>query len=324
MIRRAARWLLSALLAGTLGCAHGLATAATAVDCPPAAGAPTPAQLQSGAKAARDRGFLWRLRKDGRVSWLYGTVHVARLEWMFPGPALTAALQSSDTLALELDVLDPDIQSRLLKVMSAPTQATLPPALKARLLRRAAAECLPPQLLDRLNPEMQIATLESLLGRRAGLDPAYGIDLALAGWARTAGKPVVSLETPEQQLEALTMPSSEQTLEFIDGALTEMEAGRAAPSLTRMAQVWADSDLDTMTRYESWCDCIKTPTDRAAMARLLDARNPALADSIAALHGRGQRVFAAVGSLHMIGALGLPALLQQRGFEVEPIAFARR
>jgi uncharacterized protein YbaP (TraB family) len=31
-----------------------------------------------------------------------------------------------------------------------------------------------------------------------------------------------------------------------------------------------------------------------------------------------------VGSLHMTGPLGLPALMAQRGFVVEPVAFGRR
>ena len=93
-----------------------------------------------------------------------------------------------------------------------------------------------------------------------------------------------------------------------------------APALKRVAQVWADSDTDALTHYETWCDCLKTPADRAAMARMLDERNPALADRIAELHAGGARVFAAVGSLHMTGPLGLPALMAQRGFAVEAIA----
>ncbi len=55
------------------------------------------------------------------------------------------------------------------------------------------------------------------------------------------------------------------------------------------------------------------------MRRLLDARNPALATRIDALHRSGKRVFAAVGSLHMTGARGLPALMVQRGYRVERV-----
>jgi uncharacterized protein YbaP (TraB family) len=35
-------------------------------------------------------------------------------------------------------------------------------------------------------------------------------------------------------------------------------------------------------------------------------------------------VFAAVGALHMTGPLGLPQLMQQRGYTVERIRFAPR
>jgi uncharacterized protein YbaP (TraB family) len=313
----AIRTALTALLCALL---HGGAVARPpAAGCPPAATAPTPAQVQAGMKAARNHGFLWRIRKDGRESWLYGTLHVARFDWMFPGPAVTRALNASDTIALELDMLDPDVQRRLAEGMAASAASPLPEPMRQRLQRQAEAECVPPQALDHIDPEMQIATLESLVSRGDGLDPAYGIDIVLSGWGRGAGKAVVSLETPELQLAALKSPTLAETIESIDSTLTEMEIGRAAPALGRIAQVWADGDLDALSRYESWCDCIKTPAERAALARLLDERNPALADAIAALHARGEHVFAAVGSLHMIGPLGLPALLAQRGFRVQRI-----
>jgi uncharacterized protein YbaP (TraB family) len=257
------------------------------------------------------------------VSYLYGTVHVAKREWMVPGPAVAGALAASDTVALELDLLDPEVQRRLAHGIAAAPRMPLPEALRLRLARRADAECLPPEALAGLGPELQVATLSSLVGRRDGLDPSYGIDAVLAGQGHASGKAVVSLETPELQLAALQMASPAEALEFIDSSLAEIESGRAAPALRRIAQVWADADLDTLTDYASWCDCLHTPADRAAMARLLDARNPALARGIEALHHRGRRVFAAVGSLHMIGPLGLPAILARHGFEVERVHFSR-
>src|SRR5207248_10149019 len=109
------RWLAPLLLA-----LAPLASAQPApAACPPAAQPPTAEQAQAGLQNARDRGFLWRLRKDGHVSYLYGTVHVARQDWMVPGPTVMAALRASDTLALELDMLDPDIQERLRVGMAA-------------------------------------------------------------------------------------------------------------------------------------------------------------------------------------------------------------
>ena len=284
---------------------------------------PTQAQLQAGARQARDRGFLWRIEKGGRSSWLYGTLHVAKFEWMFPGPQTRAALQASNTVALELDALDPEIARRMAQGTAAtPESPALPEALQQRIALVARAECVALANLAALAPEMQITVLTTLLGRRDGLDPSYGIDFTLAGWGRAAKLAVVSLETPEVQTALLRAADAAEAEAFVDKALVEMESGRALPALLRVAQVWADGDWPALQDYESWCHCVSTDADRADMKHMLDDRNPGMADGIDALHARGQRVFAGVGSLHMIGATGLPALMAQRGYRVERIEWA--
>ena len=310
--------MLAALLLALLGTP---AQSQTAPDCPPAAQAPSPEQIEAGLRGARDRGFLWRIDKNGRSSWLFGTLHVAKFAWGFPGPVLRDALAQSDTMALELDLLDPGIQRRMAQGLAAQPKTPLPAALQTRLARRAQAECVPQPALAALAPEMQIAVLGSLVGRRDGLDPAHGIDAFLAGWGRAARLEVVSLETPELQIATLQMQSPAETLTLVENSLDDFESGRALATLRRIATIWADGDLPELARYEAWCECVETAADRAAMARVLDDRNPALADGIAELHAAGQRVFAAVGSLHMIGPTGLPALMARRGYRVERIAY---
>jgi uncharacterized protein len=314
---------IAAALATALLCGATFAQPAPApVDCPPTAQMPTPAQLQDGARRARDHGFLWRIEKAGRSSWLYGTLHVAKFDWMFPGPHTRAALQASDTVALELDVLDPEIARRMAAGTAAlPEAPALPEAMQQRIARVARAECVALANLAALAPEMQITVLTTLLGRRDGLDPSFGIDFTLAGWGRAAGLAVVSLETPEAQTALLRATDAAEAEAFTDRALGEMESGRALPTLLRVANVWAEGDLPALQAYESWCQCVTTDADRADMKRLLDDRNPGLADGIDALHERGQRVFAGVGSLHMIGPTGLPALMAQRGYRVERVAW---
>lgn len=73
-----------------------------------------------------------------------------------------------------------------------------------------------------------------------------------------------------------------------------------------------------MERYPEWCDCLNTLTEREAYSRLVDGRNPGLADAIDRLHAKVS-VFAAVGALHMVGAQGLPVLLQAKGFKVQRV-----
>jgi uncharacterized protein YbaP (TraB family) len=316
-VRRArwpfAAWLTLALFAAAPGC--------RADDCPPTAQVPSAEQLKAGMAQARDRGFLWRITKGGHSSFLYGTLHVARAEWMFPGATLIKALRDTDVIALELDLLDESIMSRLQRGMAWRPERAVDASLEARLQRQLQAACLPDTLLHGISPEMLATTLAVLAGRRAGLDPAYAIDVVLASLGRELRKPVASLETPEQQLKLLHGRDAAETRAIVEQALDELESGQAQPMLTRIATVWAEGRLDELERYEAWCDCLHTDEDRRLYRRLLDERNPGLAQHIDELHRQGKRVFAAVGSLHMTGPLGVPALLARRGYRVERVAF---
>lgn len=312
-LRRARRLLAAALSAWPL-------LAAAQDDCPPPPAPPSAEALVQAQRDARDRGFLWRLEKDGHASWLYGTVHLARLEWVFPGPRVQDALARSQTLALELDLLDPETQRRLAAGAAARPGDLLAPELRQRIERRARLECAAAAAIAPLRPEFQVAALSMLAGRRLGLEPDYGIDATLAALARRTGKPVVALETAEEQLRAMSVNSRGELAELVKGALDELDSGRAQALLGRMARMWASGDHALLARYADWCDCQHTPAEAAAMRRLLEARHPSMAARLDALHRGGQSVFAAVGSLHMIGPRGLPALMAQRGYRVERIA----
>jgi len=304
----------------------GLARAATgdesAPACPPVAEPPSAAQLQVAQAAARDRGFLWRITRDGHSSWLFGTVHLGRLEWIFPGPALLAAIAGADTLALELDVTDPATLGEIAAALAAgPRPTTLPAAVAERLRRQVAAACLPAQALDGQHPVMQVVTLSVLAARWEGLDPGLGQESMLAVAARARKLPVVALEKAAQQMAVLVPSDPDEALEAVTSGLSQLESGVARRGAARLAQAWADQRLDDLERYEDWCECVANDQDRAQMRRLNDGRNPALADGIEALHAQGRRVLAAVGALHMTGPQALPRLLAQRGFSVERVAF---
>jgi uncharacterized protein YbaP (TraB family) len=287
--------------------------------CPPVAVQPTQEMIQAGMRNARDHGFLWRISKDGHTSYLYGTIHVAKSDWMFPGPSVMQAIRATDTVALELDMLDADIQGRIAVGVAGLRNTTLPDSLVKRLRKQADSVCIPYDALARLSPEMQVVTLTLMMARWEGLDASYGIDSVLAGLGHGAKKNMVSLETPEDQLDLLQMKDAQETLTFVQDSLDELEVGRSRILLKRIAKVWSSADYAAMATYNEWCDCLNTPGEREMMKRMLDDRNPKLAHRIDGIHASGQQVFAAVGSLHMFGPSGLPALMARLGYRVERI-----
>lgn len=289
---------------------------AWADTCPPPAPALTAAHLAQAQRNPTNRGLLWRIEKDGRSSWLYGTLHVARLDWAVPGPDLLQALESSDVLALELNPLDMASLKPLADAGDPARNArVLTPARRARLAKATARACLPPNALARLRPALRAATLVSLSGRDQGLYPEFGIDLVLATMAQKARKPVRALETAELQLALLAGRNAAEEGALFDRFMDALQAPHASGVLGRLARAWADGDEATLASYPDWCDCLDHPDDRALMQEML-ARNHPMADKIAALHHNGQRVLAAVGALHMVGAESLPGLLRVRGFSV--------
>jgi uncharacterized protein YbaP (TraB family) len=312
------RGLLTALFA--LLAASVAAAQQSAPACPPTPQPPTAEQMQAAQQRARDRGFLWRVQRDGRSAWLFGTIHLGRPMWLFHGPQVRQALAASDTLALEIDV--GNTAALMQAAAAAPAAGPLPAALRQRLERQAVAACLPPQLMAQQHPVMQLVTLSMMAARWDGLDAAFGQEFLLAAHARAARLPVVALETPERQMQALIPPAGTPIDGLIARGLDQLEQGVARRITARLVAAWERGDLAELEDYERWCECVATAEERALMRRLNDERNPAMAERIDALHRDGKRVFVAVGALHMTGPQGLPKLLRERGYSVERVAFA--
>lgn len=272
----------------------------------------------------RDRGLLWKLTRDGRSSYLFGTLHIGRPGWERFGPATSAALRTTDVLALEVDPTDPATMAALATPAGSPSPVALPEQLLKKLAEAHERACLPPGALAALHPLLQVTVLSLGEARWLGLDAGYGQEVLLANHTRAAGRPVRALETVAQQRAAL-MPAdpADNSATLIAQTLDQINDGAARRVLARMVDAWSAGDLAALERYGDWCECAPSGEEKALMERLNDGRNPALADGITALHGQGQRVFAAVGALHMTGAQALPRLLAERGFQVERVAFSR-
>jgi len=319
-----ARWRRLGLLllgitcwgASHLACAADAASAPRgAPACPPVAQPPTAEQVQVAQRDARDRGFLWRITKQGRSSYLFGTLHLGRMPWIFAGPRLREALANTDTLALEIDLTDPAVLNNPPAAATAPMPLT--DALRARLSRQIADACLPEAALQRLNPLMQAITLTVLAARWEGLDAGFAQEIVLATAARVQQRPIVSLESAQSQLAVLLPSDPAEGQRLLDQALEQLEKGRARPLLRRLADAWAEGRIQEIEDYAQWCECADTPQDRAFMRKLNDERNAPMADRIDAMHRDGKRVLVAVGALHMTGDQGLPRLMSARGYTVE-------
>lgn len=275
---------------------------------------PSRALMVQAQQQAADRGLLWRISRGGRDSFLYGTVHAGRADWLALGPQTEASLARTGVLALEINVMDPAVVAALREATQGPPRR-LPAELLQSLRAAWAAECLPVESLETGPAELHVLQLAMAQAQRLGLFPLYGVESALLMRSLRSERPVAGLETVQAQLGGLLARSNEEAADLVREALADWRDPRASQILERLTRAWAAGDLKDLEAYPTWCECMNTPTEREAFARLLDGRNPGMVDAIERLHA-GVSVFAAVGALHMVGPQGLPALLQARGFTV--------
>lgn len=265
-----------------------------------------------------DRGVLWEVSKDGRSAFLYGTIHVAQLKWDFPGPAIRTALNSSNALAVELDVTAPKLAARLQrqrtmqKERNGPQQLSAESsALAARTSEQFRLACLDEAKFGEVTLASKVDSLAVLSARDAGLYPAFMIDASLIGFARAAKKPVIALETSFQQAKVL-----ERDTASIEADLVSLERGDTRTQIVKLATAWADRDLAEIESLFPWCNCAQDPP---AITRLIHQRNIVLAERIAHLYETQDGVFAAIGILHMIGPGSVLERLRGMGYSVRQL-----
>ncbi|WP_165841111.1 TraB/GumN family protein [Comamonas sp. JNW] len=296
-------------------------------SCPaPAVKDPAVYQAES-RKPHPDRGVLWQLRKGDTVAYLWGSIHVGQLPWIFPGPRTAQALRAAPAIALELDPVDPATLQALTQAMREDNDRQKlvmrqNPELQTRMGRMAFESCV-----DQSTWQTNAATLARLIAlgmqdmARSGYHPAYGIDLNLAAMAHAVGKPVQAIETAQEQLLAMGLggdgvPAQLATPDDIRKALDDIDSGKNRQVAQKLAEYWESGDLAALEQLMQTCQCLG---DVGMQAALLDTRNQRMAERLPAMMAAQPQLFIAVGLLHMVGDNNLLQLLQKQGFTVRQL-----
>jgi len=256
---------------------------------------------------------LWEVTGDkGERAWLFGTVHSLETPVDWRSAKVDAAMDQADLLMVE--IADLEDSARISKTFSSlATSPGHPP-----LSRRVAAQDRKPleRMLDRhgfsdndfANVETWAVALTLAQAETRGSRKEYGVDLAVLD--AMDGKPVRELEGAQRQLSIFdALPESEQR--DLLAAIVSDASGLDAESKT-LAEAWRGGDMALIER-ETETGLLADPELRAA---LLTNRNVAWSKRIETVMESGARPFVAVGSAHMAGKEGLPALLTGNGFKV--------
>lgn len=284
---------------------------AMAQECPPALHVSKEDMQRLARSGQPDRGPLWELSKNGHRSYLYSTIHVAKLEWDFPGPIVTRALMASKTLAVELDIGKPETGQRMLAPM--PMQAADATSPRYQAMEQEVGEqfkkaCIDERIFAGAGLAIKLASLSVLSARNAGLYPDLSIDSSILGFARYFKKKILELETTDEQRAVL----GGSTLDDLQEDLDDIKSGHTRQLTQRLAALWSEGSLDDIERFCAEENC-------TANQRLFGPRNAILAQRIARLMETQGDIFCAIGFLHMVGPDSVLAQLKAMGFGVRQL-----
>ena len=232
------------------------------------------------------------------------------------------AFRQSEALAVEVDLLatDPQYMSHLLsRVGHNPEGVTLESLMSPEdwslLVGVARDHQISEQGFQKLKPWLAAVQLAAMQMRASGFDENAGIDRYFLRMARVPENPkqIIELESLDSQLKIFSRLSLQEQLVFLRQTLDEFSRG--ADYLSQIANAWQAGDEELLQALIGGA-FTGAPESEAMYRVIFTDRNLQMAATVEGLLERGQTAFVVVGVGHMVGADGLAALLQQRGFHI--------
>ncbi|KUO57394.1 MAG: hypothetical protein APF82_10240 [Sphingomonadales bacterium BRH_c42] len=273
-------------------------------------------QDHSAADAETPAPLLWEIRDNaGAVrGWLFGTIHALPDGARWRTQRLEQAIDQADLLVVEIAALNDrdgmaQVFTRLATSPGLPDIGMRVPA-GSRPELFGLIESVDLTAADFSEVETWAAALVLAQAGDNG-DAANGADLALL--RDFANRKVHEFEGAQRQLGIFDgLPEAEQR-DLLLAVMKEVRANEADPE--RLRRAWLKGDARTLETAAS-TGLMEDPELREA---LLVARNRAWIGQLEAILASGERPLIAVGTAHLLGPDGLPALLEHRGYSVARI-----
>jgi uncharacterized protein YbaP (TraB family) len=268
---------------------------------------------------ARDRHVLWTVAGQHNTVYLLGSIHVLRPDdGGLPTPA-EAAYEDAEQLVMEIDMDDVAAADPGAMLETMQRTALLPDGQTLRdvlgpdyadINASAQQTGIDLALLDRFAPWFVAITLLQVELAQRGFSPELGIEQTLAARAGKDRKPILGLETAEEQFAVMASLPLAQQKRFL--MMTLEETAQIDEQLDELLQAWRTGDTATLARvltaeFEDFPELYRP---------LTEDRNRAWVDKLEDLLDDRDDYLVVVGALHLVGRHSVVDLLEQRGYDV--------
>lgn len=269
-------------------------------------------------KQTPTKALLWEVKGKGlkQPSYIFGTIHAICPQDFVLAEVVKQKLQQAKQLALEVDLESPDMMATLANGALLPDSVTLRGLYTEEEYARLATYFrstmhLDLKQLDRVKPFL----LSSMMLLQLTDCKTESYETALMQLAKKQQKPIIGLETAQDQLDAFDkIPLKKQATMLLE-ATQDLEEAKA--SFRQMVQLYKQQDVDGLLQLMQQDYGVDTFVFEEA---LLVERNrnwiPVMEEA-----AKANPTFFAVGAGHLGGEQGVLELLRKSGYTVTAVPF---
>ncbi len=283
---------------------------------------PLTAQAHTRSASAKRQSLLYKVVRDGRTAYLFGTIHVGASSFYPLAPEVNLALGESSELVVELDTRSEDAYAAAVLAHGSYAKGErierhIGPATLERLTSALHALGITVASVAHMKPWLIANVLMGLELQRSGFDRGQGNESVFLAHAQTHGTAVTELESADYQLALFDTLSPSEAENYLLESLSQLADGTSLSRARATIDAWASGNVAALDALVP--DAVNGGTVMSEFTRqvLLGKRNPEMALRIERVMQGGRKAFVAVGLLHLLGADSLPRLLSQRGYLVE-------
>jgi uncharacterized protein YbaP (TraB family) len=263
---------------------------------------------------------LWRVQGDHNRVYLLGSIHVLSKQAYPLKPALQQAFDDAQQVVFEIDLTrftKKSFKEEFSRTATYPLGQTLSKKLSPRTIE-LLNKVLPLyglslKEIEHLKPWFVAEALSSRTLQMAGFSDRLGIDLYFYHQAKTAGKPVLGLESLRDQAEIFDRYDDQQNEQYLVSTLSGLPS--YAEMVRQLVVAWKDGNvgkLDRLLNQDKQADPITHET-------LFTRRNAKWIPEIERFaHGNGNYLII-VGAGHLVGEDGVVAQLKRAGYAVQQL-----
>ena len=279
---------------------------------------------------------LYRVQaENGAILYLFGSIHIGDDD-TYPLPQeISDAYNSSEYLAVECDIVAYESDTAAITQMAAEMMCepgTYIYDYVGEENYNSAVQLLEEyglynEYYDYFKPVFWTSLMSEIPLELAQLDSEKGIDRYFINTAKEEGKPILEIESVQEQMDMQLNYSMPLQVLLFEQSLTDPTAQGLAMKL--MYQNWRsgnDSALMGGMDY-SYAELVQLYGEEEGglyyeyYYELGEKRNIKMADTAQQYMDEGKNVFYVVGAAHMGGEKGIVSLLGQRGYTVEKIEY---